>query len=61
VSKYCKPLIIFVALIENQKEPLVFGVPDITPVDESDNPFGREPPDMLHVIGAVPVATIVWL
>ena len=39
--------------------PTVVGVPDITPAVLSVNPPGKAPCEMLHVIGAVPVAVSV--
>ena len=51
----------FAAVTANENVPAVVGVPLITPVDSlNDKPVGNEP-DMLHVMGVVPVAVKVAL
>ena len=41
----------------NENVPAFVGVPEIKPLEVlSDKPSGREPLDMLHVMGVVPVA-----
>ena len=51
-----------VALILNENEPGLVGVPLITPVERlSDKPVGSDPLYKLKVIGAVPEAVIVAL
>ena len=47
----------FDAVTLNENVPAAVGVPLITPVERlSDKPVGSEPLDILHVMGAVPVA-----
>jgi hypothetical protein len=47
---------LFVALTVKLNAPVVVGVPDIVPVEESVNPVGKLPTDTDHVMGVVPVA-----
>ena len=49
-----------VALILNVNEPVLVGVPLITPVERlNDKPVGSDPLYKLKVIGAVPLMPIV--
>ena len=50
----------FAAVTANENVPAVVGVPLITP-ELNDKPVGNVPLDMLHVMGAVPVAVKVAL
>jgi len=51
---------LFVAVSVNVTEPAEVGVPDTTPVDESNtSPLGRAPDDTVNVTGPVPVAVTV--
>ena len=53
ISTFCAPTL-------KVKVPAVVGVPEITPVLAFKlNPAGRDPDEILHVIGVVPVATMV--
>lgn len=54
-------LIPLFALTVKLNVPVTVGVPEITPAVESDNPSGKLPVLMLHVIGMVPEATSIWL
>ena len=52
----------FKALTLNENEPVLVGVPLITPVELlSDKPVGSEPLTLLKVIGLVPDAAILVL
>jgi hypothetical protein len=50
-----------VALTVKVDVPSASGVPDITPATESVKPPGKSPLSTLHVMGASPVASSVWL
>jgi hypothetical protein len=50
-----------VALTEKEDVPAIVGVPEITPVSSMLKPSGNGPLSCLHVMGASPVATSVWL
>jgi hypothetical protein len=49
------------ALTVNGDVPAVVGVPEMIPAAESVKPSGKVPLAMLHVMGASPVASSVWL
>ena len=51
---------LFAALTEKMLMPTVVGIPDIVAPD-SDSPAGSEPLTILHVSGALPIASSVWL
>ena len=50
---------VLLALTVKEKLPFFVGVPEIVPLFESVNPFGKSPLVFFHVIGVVPVASRV--